>query len=105
MITFLVIFIAWMFLCFFRDDPVIVLGRVVDDRFVMICLGLITVVALVLTDVGLNVLVAMIIGVVIVGLHGAFRGVEDLYLDETEAAEGGLVSVVGGEQRPVRGRY
>ncbi|QCE06280.1 PRA1 family protein D-like [Vigna unguiculata] len=96
LIVFIAVFIAWFFLYFFRDGPVVVLHRTLDDRLVLATLAALTVAALVLTGVWLNVVSAVLVAAAVVALHAAFRNTDDLYMDELEVSDGGLVSVVGG---------
>lgn len=96
LIVFIAVFTAWFFLYFFRDGPVVVLHRALDDRLVLAALSALTVAALVLTGVWLNVVVALLVATAAVLLHASFRNTEDLYVDELEVSVGGLVSVVDG---------
>jgi PRA1 family protein 1 len=83
---------AWFFLYFSRTAPLTILGRTIDDGSVMLWLTVATVVALLFTNVGWNVIGSMTVGVAVVGVHAAFRSTDDLFLTEQEATGGGLVN-------------
>ncbi|XP_010552207.1 PREDICTED: PRA1 family protein F3-like [Tarenaya hassleriana] len=87
--TSLIVFVAlmaiWLFLYFLRDEPLSVIGRQVDDRTVLICLSVLTVVLLLLTHATMNIVGALVIGAVVIVVHSVVRRTEDLFMDEEEA--------------------
>ncbi|KAK7857761.1 pra1 family protein d [Quercus suber] len=62
MIVFLAIFVAWSFLYFLSDRPLLLFHITVDNRIVLALLSIIAIVALVLTDLWLNVLISLTLG-------------------------------------------
>ncbi|CAN8257102.1 unnamed protein product [Cochlearia groenlandica] len=98
LLVLLCLFGAWIFLYLFRpsDQPLAILGRTFSDRETLGVLILSTIVVVFLTSVGSLLTSALMIGFGIVCLHGAFRVPEDLFLDEQEPGNTGLLSFLSG---------
>ncbi|KAF5736537.1 PRA1 family protein B1 [Tripterygium wilfordii] len=89
---------AWIFMYLFRpsDQPLVLFGRSFSDRETLGGLVILTIVVVFLTSVGSLLISALMVGVAIVCLHGAFRVPEDLFLDDQEPANTGFLSFLGG---------
>ncbi|XP_047088593.1 PRA1 family protein B6-like [Lolium rigidum] len=87
---------AWFFLYFARPSepgqPLRILGTEFDDGTVLAALSGVTVVALLFTDVGWNIVGSVMVGVALVAAHAALRSTDDLFLTEQEAAGNGIMA-------------
>ncbi|KAJ0909482.1 putative prenylated rab acceptor P [Helianthus annuus] len=89
---------AWLFLYLFRpsDQPLVIAGRTFSDRETLLILIVFTIVAVFLTEIGSVMISAVLVGLAIVCVHGAFRVPEELFFDDQEQSNGGLLSFLGG---------
>ncbi|KAK6125103.1 hypothetical protein DH2020_041167 [Rehmannia glutinosa] len=94
LIVFIVMMAVWLFLYFLRDEPLVIFGRLISDRVVLIVLAVLTIFVLLLTRATTNILVSLLVGVVVVLIHSAVRKTDDLFADEE--ASGGLLRSSGG---------
>lgn len=99
LIVFILVLIAWLFLYFLRDEPLIVFGRLIDDRMVLVALLLLTIIALFFTHARDNLIVALSVSLVVIVLHGAVRETDDIFFDDelgldSAAADGDIARVL-----------
>ncbi|XP_047150410.1 PRA1 family protein F2-like [Vigna umbellata] len=95
LIILIVMMIAWLYLYFLRDTPLVILRFEIDERLVVIFLLLITIGLLVITSVTNNVVVGMSVALVLDLLHAVMRETEDLFtMDEEVGIVKGLRDVV-----------
>ncbi|CAI9774923.1 unnamed protein product [Fraxinus pennsylvanica] len=89
---------AWLFLYLFRpsDQPLVIAGRTFSPREILGILVVSTIVVVFLTSVGSLLISALLVGLAVVCTHGAFRVPEDLFLDDSEPANAGFLSFLGG---------
>ncbi|CAM0876146.1 unnamed protein product [Alopecurus aequalis] len=100
---------AWFFLYFARPNepgqPLRILGTEFDDGTVLAALSGLTLIALLFTDVGWNVVGSVMIGVALVGAHAALRSTDDLFLTEQEAAGNGFIAAGMSAAGPILPTY
>ncbi|KAJ4957392.1 hypothetical protein NE237_024503 [Protea cynaroides] len=77
-----VMMIAFSFFYFLRNVPLVLVGRTVDDRVVLIVWSVVTIIAFLLTRGTVNIIVSLLIGLPVVLVHAIFRKTDDLFLDE-----------------------
>ncbi|CAH2053787.1 unnamed protein product [Thlaspi arvense] len=85
LIVFTVLVFIWIFLYFLRDEPIKLFRYQIDDKTVLVCLSVITLVLLFLTNATFNIVGALLTGAVLVLIHAVVRKTEDLFLDEEAA--------------------
>lgn len=73
---------AWLFLYFLRDEPLVVLGRAVDDVAVLVALSSVTLLALFMTNVTVNLVGSLLLGAAAVVAHAALRRTDDLVCEQ-----------------------
>ena len=98
LIVFIIMMVAWLFLYFLSDEPLIIFGFVINDRVVMMVLLLITATTLFLTNAKKNIIVALGIGLVVVMVHGGLRETDDSFFVDGE----GLGSGGGDVKMPLK---
>ena len=89
---------AWSVLYLFRpsDQPLVLFGRSFSGRETLAALVVITVFVVFVSSVGSLLISALTVGLAVVCAHGAFRVPEDLFLDDQEPGNAGLLSFLGG---------
>ncbi|KAK7272768.1 hypothetical protein RJT34_29591 [Clitoria ternatea] len=95
LIMLVVMMIAWLYLYFLRDTPLVILGYVIDERLVVVSLLLITIGLLFLTNVTHHVVIGICVALVVVLAHSTMRETEDLFtMDEEVGVVKGVRGVV-----------
>lgn len=96
LIVFFITMAAWLYLYFLRDEPLVIYGRTIDDRAVLIVLFVITLIFLFLTDATVNIMVGFLIGVFVVLVHSVVRRSDDVFVEDEEGLGSGMLLPGGG---------
>ncbi|KAH9298718.1 hypothetical protein KI387_030400, partial [Taxus chinensis] len=79
---------GWLFLYFFRSEPLVLYNRHFTDKEILWTLTFISIAVVFLTDVVSLMISATMVGLAIVCAHGAFRAPQDLFLQEQPGMPG-----------------
>ncbi|CAM6034081.1 unnamed protein product [Sphagnum compactum] len=85
---------GWTYLYLVRTEPLVAFGRTFSEREILVIMGVLSIVVVLMTNVGYILMSALLVGFLITAAHGAFRVPDDLFLDDQEAS-GGFLSFLG----------
>ncbi|KAM1812909.1 hypothetical protein ACFX11_026795 [Malus domestica] len=89
LIVFIVMMVAWIFLFFLHDQPLMILGYRINGQVVMMALLVVTLVALYLTNARYHIVAGLCFGLAVVLVHGALREPEDVFVVDDEGPGSG----------------
>ncbi|KAJ9187135.1 hypothetical protein P3X46_002627 [Hevea brasiliensis] len=96
LILFALVFALWLLIYFFREDPLVFWGYQVSDRLVLVGLVLVSILAIWLSGGFWSLVLGIVIGILICGVHAVLKNADGLFLDEREAASRSLISSASG---------
>ncbi|KAL2483792.1 PRA1 family protein G2 [Forsythia ovata] len=86
------VYFMWLILHFFREDPLLIWGRHVSDRAIVVSLVLVSIAAIWFTGALNNLWIGIGIGLLVGAIHGVLRNPEGIFLDENDAVSNGLIA-------------
>ncbi|KAH7541974.1 PRA1 family protein F3 [Ziziphus jujuba] len=95
-VVFTIFFFGWLVGYCCNDDPIELINCNVDCRGFLAVFWVLTLFALISTGFWLNVLVSILIGSALVGIHALFRRTDDLYYVELIQRESIIIQRVDG---------
>lgn len=79
-----VVFVLWLLLYFFREDPLVLFGYDVSDRLVLFGLVVVSFLGFWLSGGVGSLVVGIVIGVLVCGVHAVFRNSDGLFVEEED---------------------
>eukprot|EP00878_Enallax_costatus_P005248 GHUV01005515.1.p1 GENE.GHUV01005515.1~~GHUV01005515.1.p1 ORF type:complete len:219 (+),score=60.69 GHUV01005515.1:195-851(+) len=92
---------SWVYVFAIRQGPLVISGKELSEREKLLGMSAISfLVVFVLTSVANVLFSALTLSCAIIGLHGAMRVPDDLFLDDSESNQGLLSIFTGGSSAP-----
>jgi len=99
LVLFCLLLSGWTYLYYVRTDPVVAFGMTLNETELLLITSLVSVVVALVTGLESLIQSALLLGIGITLLHGAFRVPDNLFLDDQEAPSD-LLAFLGSGRTP-----
>lgn len=99
LVLFSLLLSGWTYLYYVRTDPVVAFGMTLNETELLLITSLVSVVVALVTGLESLIRSALLLGIGITLLHGAFRVPDNLFLDDQEAPSD-LLAFLGSGRTP-----